>query len=129
MSVMYKVEILRAACCVAGADGEATKDELRLLMQLADQIGVGQASLQAMVDRSLKDREFWEEQFLLLKTKPEETLKILLKIAMSDRELQDAECTMLREFAKRLGLASDRFDRVLQQAKAHLDSRGTSEST
>ena len=91
MSVMHKVEILRAACCIAGADGEASEGELRLLKQLADQIGVGQASLDAMVDRSVRDPSFCNEQFQLLKTKPDKTLKILLKVAMSDRELEDAE--------------------------------------
>ena len=40
MSVMHKVEVLRAACCIAGADGEASEGELRFLKKLADQIGV-----------------------------------------------------------------------------------------
>ncbi len=83
---MHQVEILRAACCVAGIDGDTTDRERRLLTHLADQIGVGQASLQAMIDRAERDKSFCDEQFLLLKTRPDKTLGILLKVALADRQ-------------------------------------------
>jgi uncharacterized tellurite resistance protein B-like protein len=123
MSVMYKVEILRAACCVAGIDGDTTDRERSVLTKLAEQIGVGEASLQAMIDRAEGDSSFCDEQFILLKTKPDKTMKILLQVALADHELTDDECGVLQQFAERLGLAADRFQRVLAQTKKDLDSR------
>ncbi|MDH3718429.1 MAG: TerB family tellurite resistance protein [Planctomycetota bacterium] len=123
MSVMYKVEILRAACCVAGIDGDTTDRERSMLTKLANQIGVGEASLQAMIDRAESDSSFCDEQFILLKTKPDNTMKILLQVALADHELTDNECGVLQQFAERLGLAADRFQRVLEQTKKDLDSR------
>ena len=42
---MFKVELLRAACCVAGIDGEIDEAEFAVLKKLADDVGVGDASL------------------------------------------------------------------------------------
>lgn len=123
MSVMHKVEILRAACCVAGIDGDTTDRERSMLAKLADQIGVGEASLQAMIDRAEGDSGFCDEQFILLKTQPDKTMRILLQVALADHELTDDECGVLQQFAERLGLAADRFQRVLEQTKKDLDSR------
>jgi tellurite resistance protein len=123
MSVMHKVEILRAACCVAGIDGDTTDRERRLLKQLADQIGVGDASLQAMINRAERDSNFCNEQFVLLKTRPDKTMRILLQVALADRQLDDDECVVLQQFAERLGLAAERFQGVLAQAKQEIKAR------
>ncbi|NIP84383.1 MAG: hypothetical protein GTO03_02025 [Planctomycetales bacterium] len=123
MSVMHKVEILRAACCVAGIDGQTTDRERRLLTHLATQIGVGQASLTAMIERAERDSQFCDDQFVLLKTQPEKTMKILLKVALADRQLGEDECQVLQQFAQRLGMATDRFQAVLAQLTTQLANR------
>ena len=79
MSAMIKVEILRAACCVAGADGNLNDAEWGLLNRLAKETGVGQASLDAMVSRACRDQEFCNEQFRVLKADPKEAMAILLE--------------------------------------------------
>ena len=39
MNPMQEVEVLRAACCVAGIDGEVTENELVMINQLAAKAG------------------------------------------------------------------------------------------
>ena len=41
MNPMQEVEVLRAACCVAGIDGEVTENELVMINELAAKAGVG----------------------------------------------------------------------------------------
>ena len=67
MSSMRHVEILRAACCVAGQDGTITDQESAMLNKLTDQIGVGQMSLNAMIERAKQDPQFYREQFEVLR--------------------------------------------------------------
>ena len=63
MTPTQRVEILRACCCIAGADGETTPDELAQIKQLAEAEGVGEASLNAMIERAEKDPDFFKQQF------------------------------------------------------------------
>ena len=58
MTPMQRVDVLRAACCVACSDGAIADQELGLVSRLAKEVGVGQASLTAMIERSMKDPKF-----------------------------------------------------------------------
>ncbi len=116
-----KVEILRAACCIAGLDGGVCQDELNLLRRLAADIGVGQASLDAMINRAESDRDFYQELFRYLSSEPDETLKILFRIAIADRDLNTNESVVLHDFAKRLGVSDERYDELLRAADQKLD--------
>ncbi len=104
MMPMEKVEILRACCCITGAGGTTSEQERTVLEKLAGQIGVGQASLQAMISRGETDPDFFREQFQVLKSDPQQTMKILIQSAMSDGELTSAENTMLVELSRNLGM-------------------------
>jgi uncharacterized tellurite resistance protein B-like protein len=115
MEAMRKVEILRAACCVAAADGETDEGELRILQQLAAEVGVGEASLTAMIDRAESDPNFYTEQFRVLKADPDETLKLLLGVAIADRRLGRDECQVLQRLAERLNVPAEKFNRWLTQ--------------
>lgn len=123
MSSMVQVEVLRAACCVAGADGETTESELELLQRLAKQTGVGQASLQAMIDRACSDKDFCNEQFRVLKSEPKETMAILLDVAMSDGEIDDAELRALGIFAKKLSVPEDIYAQLVEVAREMASKR------
>ncbi len=113
MKGMRKVEVLRAACCVAGADGEVTDAERRLLQQLADEVGVGAASLAAMIERATTDEKYYADQFRVLKSDPEQTLQLLFQVAIADRRLSRDECLCLKRLARRLELPDEQFDRWL----------------
>lgn len=114
------VEILRAACCIAGLDGGVCQDELNLLQQMASDVGVGQASLNAMISRAEKDPNFYQEMFKILSADPEETMAFLFRIAVVDNELNVNESVVLHDFARRLGVPEDRYEALLKAADQSL---------
>jgi tellurite resistance protein len=120
---MIQVEVLRAACCVAGADGETTPAERVLLDKLAKQTGVGLASLEAMIDRACSDPAFCNEQFKILKAEPKDAMAILLDIAMADGNVDAAELQALSVFAKRLSVPEEIFQKLANTAKQMADDR------
>ncbi len=117
MSGMIQVEVLRAACCVAAADGQTTEAERDLLNKLAKQTGVGRASLEAMVSRACEDEGFCNEQFRVLKAEPKEAMSILLEVAMSDGVIDASEASILQVFADKLDVPTDVFELLLEKAK------------
>ena len=121
MTPMEKVEILRACCCVAGADGECTPEEVRLLQKLADQVGVGQASLTAMTQRSETDPDFYQQQFKILKTDPQQTMAVLMQTALANGRLVPEEQRVLRGLADNLGVPEDVFQRLMQASAQMTD--------
>lgn len=116
MSGMVKVEVLRAACCVAGADGEACDKENTVLKRLAKETGVGQASLDAMISRACSDQEFCNEQFRVLKADPREAMAILLEVAMSDGEVDSNEASILKVLAGKLAVPDQVFETLMIKA-------------
>lgn len=117
---MAQVQILRAACCVAGIDGNVAPEELPLLQRLAQAAGVGGASFKAMLEQAQGDPNFYQQQFRVLKTDPEVTMKVLFAIAMADCRLREEERVILRYFADQLGMSPERFDQYLAAAEARL---------
>lgn len=120
MEAMRKVEVLRAACCVAGIDGFTSLDERQILDRLAREIGVGEASLTAMIERAEKDKSFYQEQFDVLKAAPKETMQLLLQLAIVDGLIQNDEVAVLRGLGGKLNVNADQFDAWLQQAVDYL---------
>ncbi len=125
---MRQVEVLRAACCIAGADGETTEPERRILDQLAQQAGVGEASLAAMIERSETEKDFYDEQFRVLKADPKKTLQLLFKVAIADRRLKKAECQGLKRLARRLDVPDEKFDRWLSHVIESVKKRAKGKS-
>jgi len=120
MSAMTQVEVLRAACCVAMLDKELDDREFRVLQKLAHEAGVGAASLNAMIDRARRDEKFFEQQFRVMKADPDETMKTLLAVAVSDRGLELNERVVLHHFAQKLGMDDARFDQLLSAAEKNV---------
>lgn len=116
MSGMVKVEVLRSACCVAGASGDTSAKENEVLRRLAKEAGVGQASLEAMIARACTDDKFCNEQFRVLKADPREAMAILLEVAMSDGEIDAKETSILRVLAGQLEVPSEVFDALMVKA-------------
>ena len=122
---MGKVEVLRAACCMAAADNDITDKELAFVMKLAEDAGVGQASLKAMIDRATTEPDFYKEQFNYLISDPEESMKLMFRIAISDHDLDDNEIKMLTHFAKVLGMKPERFRQYMKAADKTIAKRET----
>ena len=79
MKSFENLEILRAAVCIVGADGEVDEKENAFFEKLAKKIGVGLASRTAMINRAKSDPDFHQQMFQVLKTEPGESITILFK--------------------------------------------------
>lgn len=110
---MDKVDILRAACCVAGLDGEISEEEERLLRRLKESAGVGEASFNVMCEMAVDEKEnYYEKQLDFLSTEPEKIVRMLLQIARADDEVTQNERVVVRHLAEKIGVSSDRFEEL-----------------
>ncbi len=123
MEAMRKVEVLRAACCVAGVDGDTSDAEKRILMVLAEEVGVGEASLTAMIERANSDQAFYKEMFRVLKGDPGETMRLLFSIAVADNRFRSSEREVLRRLGRRLGIEQEAFDKWLKESIEYVQQR------
>jgi len=114
---MTDVQILRAAACIATADGIVAPEERRVLDRLAHRAGVGAASLGAMIDQGLHDPGFRDDQLELIRGQTDRVLVSLFRTALADGELKDEERALLRQFAGKIDVPADRFDRLLSEAE------------
>lgn len=117
MLPIQRLDILRAACCVAGIDGDANEAQAAVLNRLAREVGVGKASLGAMIERAETDKTFHEEQFKVLEFEPKTTMATLLEVALADGELSSSEADVLRILAGRLKIDSAMFEQLLDQVR------------
>ena len=115
MTPTQKIDLLRAACCVAGVDGDASEAEMKVIDKLVRETGVGKASLQAMIDRSIKDHDFYKEQFRVLKANPGESITYLLQVAMADGKLTDGEIHILEKLSQNLDIPPEDFQKLISQ--------------
>ena len=118
MTPYQKVDLLRAACCVAGIDGEISPAEKKLIDQLAGEIGVGQASIEAMLDRAKRDPNFYQQQFRILHEDPKKSLVTLIEVAMADKKLAAGEIDVLRGLSKNLQVSDQVFDELIEKVQA-----------
>jgi tellurite resistance protein len=112
---MHDLEILRAACCIAGRDGSVSPQEERLIRRLADRAGVGSVSLKAMIERAEQDRDSYREHFEILKPEPEQAVSSLAAVAAADGQVTTEERALVGHFARKLGMTDERLDEVLTE--------------
>ncbi|MHC4876169.1 MAG: TerB family tellurite resistance protein [Planctomycetota bacterium] len=120
---MHEVELLRAACCVAGADGETSPDERQFLERVASRAGVGGASLDAMIECAEQDEEFYKAQFRVVAAEPQRTMDFLFKVAAKDGRLSRSEARMLKRLSQPLGVSATSFDKWLKSRIEKATSR------
>ena len=110
---MHDLEILRAACCVAGWDGSVSPHEERLIRELADRAGVGDVSLKAMIERAEQDQDLYREHFEILKPEPEHAVRLLAAVAAADGEVTTEQRAVVGHFARKLGMTEEKLEQVL----------------
>ena len=121
MTPTQRIDLLRAACCVANADGATSESEMVLVNKLIKEVGVGRASVEAMMDRAKIDLTFCEDQFRILKSEPSESMLVLIQVAMADGKLTEEEIQVLQSLANNLEIPSDVFDKLIAQVKDTLN--------
>ena len=120
MTPTQRIDLLRAACCVANADGDAGEPEMALVGKLIKEVGVGRASVQAMMDRAKIDPAFCEDQFKILKSDPADAMLFLLQVAMADGKLTEEEVRVLQALANNLEVPDEVFEKMIAQVKETL---------
>lgn len=127
---MSDLELLRAACCVAGTDGSVSDRERRFIQRLAEKAGVGAASLKAMIEMAEVDQDFHRDQFGTLKQNPHGAIRRLYVVAAADGSVGEEELGVLQHFGRRLGLTDQQTNEEMEDAKADIIAargRGSSE--
>ena len=118
------IETLRAACCIAGLDAKITPQERAVLDKLAEKVGVGKMSLEAMIDRARKDQNFYKDQFRFISSgAAAATMNSLLGVAVADGERSADERVVLRFLGERMGLKAPDFDKLLVAAEKYVAMR------
>lgn len=113
--VMEDVELLRAACCIAGADGEISARERETLENMAERVGVGTASLRAMMDLAKTDKRFHSDQLEMVHSDPERSFETLYRVARLEREVPAEERELLVRFGRKLGLRSEGMNEIIRR--------------
>lgn len=111
----HETEICKAACCIAGIDGEICHREHPLLQRMATGAGADQQWLTDNLDRALNDRLYYKRQFHLLQENAEETMTTLIRIARIDGHVSAPEAIILQHFAKKIGMDAERYQQLLEE--------------
>ncbi len=104
-----------------GSDGETSPAEKQLIDRLAEEVGCGTASVNAMIARAQSDPNFHQQQFSILKDDPQKTMAALIEVAMADKKLAAEEVSVLRGIAENLGIAEPIVDELITKVGAMLD--------
>ncbi|MHC5114800.1 MAG: TerB family tellurite resistance protein [Planctomycetota bacterium] len=115
-----QLEILRAACCVAGLDQTIDDRERQLAQVLAKRAGVGAVSLRAMLDQAREEPERFDEYLQFLRANKDDAMKTLFQVAVVDGQLRPEERVVLDFFAQRIGIEPSRFDALLRAAEREI---------
>jgi hypothetical protein len=115
---MQELELLRAACCIAGVDGEINEPEKAVLGALAKRVGVGAASLRAMMELATTDAKFRDDQIGLVHSDPRRSFETLYRMARVDPDVGEAQRSLLTRFGRRLGLSVEEMNEVITRAHA-----------
>lgn len=108
--------ILKAACCVAGVDDEVHHLEAPILKKLAKRCDVTLKTLTGWLDQARSNTVFYNEQFAIVRAKPDEAVKIMFLVAMADGFITEDEKSVIRHLARKLGMDDLRFRKIHRAA-------------
>ncbi len=121
-SSLEQVELIRAAIVLAAADGKISSSERGLLEAFAKRIGIGKASLDAMIDRAITDHTVREEMFRRSMSDPKLTLELLVATARLDGDITTKEREVLIHARELLEIPMDEFAQIYEQGIKRADT-------
>jgi len=110
---MHDLELLRAGVCVAGLDGRVDEPELAVIATLVERVGVGRASLKAMIELSCSDKNLYKSQLRLAQPSPSAALEFLVKVAKADGHLTEDERVIITHFGDKMRLTPAEVDAII----------------
>ncbi len=112
MGSMEDLDLLKAALAVAMADGRLMRSEKGVVWGLAERIGVGRVSFEAMREAAEEDDSIADNILMRSKEKARAALELLVAQARIDGEISDEERSLLVRIATSLGITGDDFESV-----------------
>ena len=79
---------------------------------LAERIGVGRVSFEAMLDTARKDESFADNILIQSKAKARSALELLVGLARIDGLISDEERAVIVRIATSLGITGDEFEQL-----------------
>ncbi len=116
MKPYEQTELLKVVLALAAVDGKIARSERGVFESLADRIGVGRVSLDAMIEKARREPAAKDELFQLTTSDPAHAFKLLVATARIDGEIADAERELLVVIASVLGITGDRFATLYREA-------------
>ena len=121
MRSIEELEILRAAMAVAVADGRITRSEMGVLKGLAARLGVGGASLDAMLEAAREDDSQADSILIRSKERARVALELLVAEARIDGEISAEEREVIVRIAASLDLVGNEFRSIYEAGIARAD--------
>ena len=118
---MEDMELLKATLAVAAADGELLRSEMGVVEGLANRVGLGKVSLEAMVEAARTDKSFADNILIRSKDKARAALQLLVGVARIDGLISDEERKVIVRIAGGLGITGDEFERIYLAGIAQAD--------
>jgi tellurite resistance protein len=108
------VDLLKAAACIAGVDGEITEGEAEVLSALAERAGVRQDHLQTLVEKARVDDDLLNEQMSVVRADPDTTIAVLCQVAAVDGIVSGDEKVVIEQFGVVLGVSKERMAQIFE---------------
>lgn len=117
-----KLELLKAVLAVAAADGEIRRSELGLIEGLAARVGLGRASLEAMLKAAERGDSLAYDIVMQSKDSARTAVELLVAEARIDGEITERERSLVVWIANKLGIKGDEFQALYQAGLARADA-------
>jgi tellurite resistance protein len=118
---MEDLEVLKAAMSVAVADGRISRSEMGVLKGLAARLGVGGASLDAMLEAAREDDSQADNILIRSKERARAALELLVAEARIDGDISFEERDVIVRIAASLKIVGDEFQSVYEDGIARAD--------
>ncbi|MCH7995304.1 MAG: hypothetical protein IIB57_12795 [Planctomycetes bacterium] len=109
MDHLEQLDLLKAALALAMADGVLTRSEKGVVEGLATRVGIGKASLDAMLEAAEHDASIADNILIKDKVKAHTALELLVAQARIDGEISADERDLLVRIAKSLQISDADF--------------------
>lgn len=111
---MQDVELLRAALAVAMADGTLSRGEKGVVQGLAQRVGIGRVSFDAMMAEAERSHAIADNILIHDPAKARAGLELLVATARIDGAISDKERELLTRLATTLKISPDEFGRIYE---------------
>ena len=121
MKDIEKLELLKAVLAVAAADGEIRPAEKGVFEGLAARIGVGQASLAAMLNAAQRGETIPQGILMQSPESARTALELLVAEARIDGQISDQERRLLIRIGDRLKITGEEFEAIYRAGIVRAD--------